>query len=212
METLIYFDKSSYERTITSYKLNIPLLQSVIDAYNSMQLPALNNDDFQRLFTETNDLIFDKMTAGETLHIAGLKLHKDKAFEILHKPDGYEAFANELENALKIIKQGNGNALSVLPQYIKNYYELDELGNVAVKASFIKQIEKQYKRYVTSDAANSVFQFANFVIDKCNELGLTAYAKHDPNGFGSFIEKIIEGGAGKELQIKAKGVLEYNNK
>ncbi len=131
-----------------------------------MGFAPLTVDEYSRLFKEKDELLFDKMTNGEEVSIAGLKVHKHKAIEILQKPQGYQEFMTCYESTLQLLASGNhlGNRLNA--STVIDQFELNEDGKVVIKQSFIEQLEKRVKKFATSEKAKKMYLLADGIIEK----------------------------------------------
>ncbi|MEP7317122.1 MAG: hypothetical protein ABI921_00215 [Panacibacter sp.] len=212
MELLIHFDEQKFSNAKNAYNNMLPFLQNAVDGFNEMALSPLSDTDFKKLFTNAEELVFEKMTGGQDVSIAGLKVDKIKAMEIIKKPDGYDVFMNILNGILHDLKHPVSSFIQgIQPVNIGEIYQLNNDGQVIVKETFIQVLEKRCKTFVTTDKAIKVFALCTTIIDKCNELDLMEMIQRNPNGFNGFIREVLQGGDGKPVEINKKGIVNNYN-
>lgn len=212
-DVLIYFDESGYIRDKDTYNRIGSILQGIISNYNALGFGNLVDSELVQLFNNPIEFIFDKMTGGEQVSIAGVEVHKEKAIDILKKPIGYEALIAQL-NEFKL--KGVGVELSITPRRvtgstIAGIYTIDLNGDIVLKASFDAQLKEQYKKYAKTERAKKMLEFAQSIIDKADELEITDLLKRNPNGPWHTIKHIVNGGDGKDIALNVDGIMIYNN-
>lgn len=216
MNVLFYFDEEKFNWKSSLYSGVIPDMQNIVSAYNGLGLAALTNDDLKDLLFNTETLVFNKMTGGQPLSIAGLTVDVHKAMELIAKPIGYAVLIQKVSYLLDAVKQQN-----VFP-YIElrmgvyelgNNYELDNTGAIILKASFLASLTNSYNSYLTTDKASNVNDFAQAIITSYNTLGMSNIL-NNPNGIGRAIEELFEPETRQNrgtLILSRSGILKYNN-
>ena len=211
MSKTIHFDEAKHNDQKQQFKELLNHVQSSIDCYNKLGYSKLNNEEVQKLFTDTEELIFDKMTEGKETSIAGLELHKHKALEMFKKPVGYEELIQSVKSTNDTLLNHLYSIVKISKNEISYYFILDENGVVDFTEKFLSSLEARHTFKATSEKAKLVLEFAQIVIDKANELGIVGIANKNPNGFGRFISDIIECDHNKEPKLNIKGIMQYNN-
>ncbi len=211
MDILIHFNEQAFKNDVQANTRAVPYLQNLVEVYNALGLEKLKPKEFSRLLLNTEELIFDKLTGGKEVSIAGIKVHKKKALEILQKPDGYEALLIAVNEVLETFKSGvPGSAIVLNSSSISHRFDVDENANIILKQSYIDELERGHKRYAKSDKAKKLYEFANAIIKTCEDHGVMEMINHNPNGIVGAIRDILEGGGGKPLTIRTQGILNLN--
>lgn len=84
MKKLIHFREWQYKQTLYILSATAERLNVFIKAYDSLSLePLLDNNKFVKLFTESEELLFDKMTKGSNLSLVRPYLIKPKFLILL---------------------------------------------------------------------------------------------------------------------------------
>lgn len=170
MNTLIFFDESTYENEKADIKYFIPEIQKVVDAYNLLELEPLKSTELQMLFLQTDEFIFDKMTGKEPLLVNGMEVHKHEAIKLLKKPLGYENLILLISQFKEKITDGNQHRnLKITLTQLNIAYELNSNGEVIFKASKDEELQRINKKYATTPIAEKLFKLANLIIDECKE-------------------------------------------
>lgn len=205
------FDEYEYNILRDQYNSVGEQLQNVIIDYNVLGLPPLTSDEFVKLIEKPQDLVFDKMTNGEPVSIAGLKVDKTKAIEILQKPVGYQMLIDRVESI-----QRNGlfdrQTSNKLVQYkaVKEWFELKE-GNVIIKESADKVLKERFQSFAETDNAKNMLAFATGILALSDSCGVTELLNANPDGIWMVVKHIIKGGEGKPFQIDIKMISRYND-
>jgi hypothetical protein len=209
-QVLIAFDESSYHGQVASFEAAAELIQEVVEQYGTLNLPALTTQELYLLFLSPVDLVFDKMTAGQPLSIAGLEVHKEKAIELLKKPEGYEAFLVKVAEVSKKLLAENypPSNIQLNARTLKTIFELNDNGTVVLKESLRESIERGNKKFANTDAAKSMFEFATSVMAKYKELEID---KLHPGKPMEDIIRIVFDDYSSGPALKISGITYYNS-
>lgn len=170
MDTLIFFDERRYRDEKTVFEYFIPEIQKVVDAYNSLELEPLKSTELEMLFVQTDEFIFDKMTAKQPLLLNGMKVNRHEAIKLLKKPDGYEDLILLISRVRAKIDGGNQHQyLKTTLTQLNSSYELNNNSEVIFKASKDEELQRLNKKYATTAIAKKLFDLANLIIDECKE-------------------------------------------
>lgn len=211
MDLLIHFDESGFQNTKNAFEQKAAIVQNVISVYDSLGLPKLEKRELVLMFQKPEELVFDKMTGGQDVSIAGLKVDKLKAMDILKKPDSYDSFLLAVKEALlQLSIQESPFERSVTITTIEHYFQLNDAGKVELTQAGLSGIERGYKRFASTDKAKKMYQLANGIIEKCKELEALDIIMRNPNGIVGVFKEILQGGDGKPLQIRVQGILNMN--
>lgn len=196
-DVLIHTNNNEVSGVTAMYQQYKAAAQTVLDAYNSMELDALTAQELPLLFTDTKSLIFDKVTGGE-VSISGVKLDKSKAIEIIAKPTGYDELLASIdqfgEKCIVGFTDPYGNAsLRTRKEQVAQFVTIDGNGVLVYTAYTQNQISKAGKYYAKSDRAKAEYEFAQAVANKFFELGLDRYCgQEDKMGLHTTVGDAIE--------------------
>ena len=146
-----------------------------------------------------------KCGSQEEVSIAGLKVHKHKALEILQKPTGCTEFIACLNNAIhQLSSVGDHNSRPLKVDALISYFELSETGTVVIKETFLKQLENSNKKFAKSETAKKVHELATMIIAKCEDPVIMKVLKHYPGGVGLFINSLFDNYEGKPPDFRSE--------
>lgn len=207
---LIHFDESGYDNKKAEFETIATALQQAVTAYNTLGLADLATSDLSNLFLKTEELIFDKMTDGEPVSIAGLQVDKVKAMEILMKPSGYENLLATIESLKASLQNGpyNGIRIQLTKAFIETNYELDE-GNIVFKSSANTALENTFKHYATTPLAKKMYVLAQAILEGIDDLGLNDGFKTIPDKYNPF-KHVFAQDYNTNMAIDWKAINKYN--
>lgn len=142
-------------------------VQNVLDKYNALGLPQLTADEFDRLFTDTEVLIFDKITGGD-MHLAGtngtaLAVNKKQALNMLDKPAGFDALMYAVNNITEAIKANEGDNMqfgaTVNREGVAKAFKVDENGNLQYETHIQERIDNAGKCFCTTEQGAAILAF-----------------------------------------------------
>ena len=211
MKQLLSFDEQNYLEQKGVYE-NISLnIQECISSFNALEIGNIYPKDFLKLLTDPVGLAYDKITNGEEISIAGLKINKQKAMDIIEKPIGYDAFLNSVRLAVDSFK--NHGYTDIQPINLNNIlsiYEIDESGNVQVTEKMDENLKERNKKYATSDNSKKLFEIVKRFLEDVEKNEVTNIFLSNPNGPGRVLNEFIEITRDKKLSINISGVMRYN--
>lgn len=216
MKVLVLDEKDKFLEIKGNYDKIAKRLQVVLGAYLNLGLPALSIGEFSQLFTNLELTILNKMTNGQDVVLMGFKVKKEKAFEFIEKPRGYEALVNAVNKALVDFNQLYSigirtNGFSFVASQIEGIFEITN-NNVKVRKSAINEAEERFKHYAETGEAIEVNSFVNDVIEAYKKYNI-ANKIQVSNGFFAFLQNVIEhdhSSNQKGIKARVGGILEYN--
>ena len=152
------FKEKRFNEEVEEHCLLIPIFKEVLNSYNSMGLPLLSDNEFKELFRQPQAVIFDKMTEGKPTDLGGFKIARNKAFELLDKPAGYELLITKIEAANSQLNYGWHLANTELKD-----------GDVVLKATLLEKLKERHTIYATNEHHLKAHNFAKAVIDSAIE-------------------------------------------
>lgn len=216
MKKLLSFQKFNYERQVGQLERLTERMYDVMVAYNTMQLSEITINDFKPLFSNPAEFVYDKITDGKDVSIAGLKIDKLKAMEIIHKPTGYAEFLSIADGIKKWLSaQLPSISFEKITSLNKLFdlYELDELGMIMIKKSVVDRIRLKNEIYAESELAKDVLNFAEKVCELLNENNLWKkassidYLRGDFKTFMQFLFKVDDK---KQVNINPDFIDKFN--
>lgn len=201
-KVLLTTDQRKLKENLDRLSTTLEDYNTILSAYNSMELPGLTKDDFISLVNDPSSFMLKKITGGVDLTLGGLKVHQSKAFDILEKPNGYDALVS-------IIDAGKKNT-----DFQRNLFAIDLIENEIVLAqSVIDNETESAKVYATSDEGIRIAEFIRGVVDKYNS---TFGENANPYRIKSMLDTIIlepsPAAAHPELFIDWKAIEPFANK
>lgn len=217
--TLISFDERNYKTAKEDFESKTSLLQQIVAAYNVLNLPALSTQEFYSLILNPTEVVFDKMTGGEPVSIAGLHVDKKKAFELLIKPTGYDALLSTIESVFAQLKTNFWlfKNTPVNKNNVSRFFELDSDGNVSMISALDEQVKEYYTYYATSDAAKQANDFVNAFIKIWYEYEVDKWGdRATVESVGYFIDELLGQDSSllsknNPIALKAEKIVKYND-
>ena len=206
----ISFDQQKFDTEMHRQNRIASIMQSVVLMFNGLGLPALTAEEFPSLFEDAECLVYDKMTNGQQVSIAGLTVHKHKAMELLIKPEGYE----RLIEFINSIKKDGFEAIAHTgdkPAPIGAYRSFELVnGVVTLKESELERWRNQFSIYAVSERAKRMLILMTSIVEKSIELGLADYFKSLPEGFKVAAANCLNGGYSNQFRVFGNAIANYN--
>ena len=152
------FREKQFNEEMETHSLLIPIFKEVLEAYNSMSLPALSDNEFKELFRQPQAVIYDKMTMSKPIEVEGIKIAKNKAFDLFEKPTGFENLIGKI-NAVNS-QQNSG-------WHLANTNLKD--GDVVLNSTVHEKLTERHTVYATNEHHLKAYNFAKGVIDSAIE-------------------------------------------
>lgn len=117
---LIQFDEAKCNSQTGNLQQFISFFKDAIDDFNSLGIGKFDNKNFSDLFLTPQEFLFDAFMKDRPLEVGGMKVSKEKLFELLEKPTGYFSLIANIQSLHEKIKK--------VPHYITHtgFYNLDE--------------------------------------------------------------------------------------
>ncbi len=192
---VLLFDNEQERSSLTAiYNSAKDDAQSVLNLYNGLGLTALTSAEFPRLFNDTPALIFDKLTGGNGLSISGIQVDKNKAIDIIVKPDGYAPLLAAIEaykGRAMAGYEGVNARQNIVVSRITDYFKLSA-GAVALSDVLVTQLANTGKYYTSTDKGIAHAAFAQAVVAAFFTTGVCHhYGTPSPNDCASRLKQII---------------------
>lgn len=196
-KVLLSFDESNFSIQKEGIENCLPEIQKAVNEFNAFGYEPLTNDELQRLFTETNDLFFDKITKGQPLSIGGLDIDKTKALEIIKKPTGFESLIKSIADATKALQDAATDyklqGLKIFSiRTIQSFVELNAENIVVVKSGVLDELKKLNELYAQTPVAIKLHELAVLVAEKCKDAEIANVLKSNPDGISKVIKSLFK--------------------
>ena len=196
---LLSFNENAYnaKKEAIEGKL-LPPVQGVVDNYNRIEFEEWEGStkrpllpgELSRLFSEPVELIFDKMTRGETVAILGMKVNKAEAIKILERPAGYDDLLSSIERCIASLRYDVDNITITLSK-VADWFELADSNTVTLVKARLDEISEHYKKYAKTDRAKRMLAFANEVAQAAKDCGIEGEIVNNPDGIGKVISLLF---------------------
>jgi len=151
---LIHFKEQEYSNKLSRYTFCIVHIKTLMNTFNELNLEKIEFNEVPALLKNPVAFVYDKMAQGQPAFLAGMPINKEKAMEILIKPDGYEALLKKVED---YIKYSNANAEA---KDIAENFEVNEKGEIVVKQKIVDSIKSDCEIRVESEYGQKVNELA----------------------------------------------------
>jgi hypothetical protein len=168
---LISFNEQLYKQKIAAFETYASIMQKVVETFAALTLPALTIIDLQSLFHDPVSMVFDKMTNGQPVSIAGLQVDKIKAMELLIKPGGYEELLDTVAESKKAIAHHQYDFARFNISSIADCFDMVD-GAILLKPLKEAELKESCNAYAKTDNAKKMLAFTQTIVDKANELGV----------------------------------------
>lgn len=211
---LMLFNEAGFNSEVSSYTNLAIHLQEIIELYQVLNFPTLNTEEFKQLISDPVCFVFDKLTGGQAVSIAGLSVNKHKAIEILEKPEGYELLIQKIDfykkKGFEFHSEIRGNVQKESLLTVAADFELVD-GELKLTEDKIEKIKKHFEVYATSQRAKKMYYFITSIISMAKELGFEDEFKGNPNGLGHVIRYTIGGDHANRFELSEKHISFYND-
>lgn len=193
-KVLIKFNETAFDDKKSIYDLLCNDVQNVVDTFKGLNVDLLPTE-LHNLFCNTDELLFDKLTVGKDITLAGLKVSKAKALEIIEKPLGYNTLITAIKQCLHNFSQHEGmlHNTKINAQSICDYFILNDEGVIVLNERFIKRLRESYSFYAITERAKNLVAFQNDLIDLIAKHNLTKVALYKEDAiYTEIIKQCLE--------------------
>ncbi len=213
----IYFNQINYNSELRSMEDSRDSCLSLIDKFKSLNIGEFKPAEFKQLLFSTENYLYEKTMAGQSLKVVGMTLEKKAFYEIIDKPIGYSQLVNETEKFVSMMQrrlQREGSSYDV-ESHLSRFLVFDENETLIVDQSSIDDLREKNTVCAYSEKAQLTYAFA-LELDKL-------FNKHDifnkvqkvytPGNLGTFITDIIEiDQTTQRCTIKLQGIKVFDNR
>lgn len=181
-------DKNANEANRQAWNEQKSKVQKVVDLYNKTGLATLQPGELQGLFTDTDNLLHDKLTGGEAVNVqaggSAIPLKRAAAMQFIDKPKEWDGLTHLIAATTDQLTKGatwDGKA-KVWPNTIAHCFVLDAAGKVQFSDATQANIESYGITNVISKTGANVAAFLEAVEKAYAESGLAddKFWKADP--------------------------------
>ncbi|WP_394758162.1 hypothetical protein [Flavobacterium sp.] len=168
VKVLLAKNQIGIDSAIQEYETHKNYFQDCVNKVLALGV-TMQENDLLLLFDNPKAYITDKLTAGETMQVGGLKLNKEKLFDLIEKPVG----TNELIERIELDKQKQDfNQFTI---WKANRFTITA-NLVSLNTESIEQIEKSFSLYITTQnqqtGLNKITELVQ-LINEINQLEVT---------------------------------------
>jgi hypothetical protein len=136
--------------------------QNYVNKVIALGLTVAEND-LNLLFENPKAYITDKLTAGENMQVGGLKLNKEKLFDLIEKPAGTNELIQSIEKDLM-----DSGIREYNIWHVKNF-EINE-NEVVVNPDHLEAINNRFSLFIESESQNQAYEKLQGIASLVNEL------------------------------------------
>lgn len=200
---LINFNEKQYDWNIETLEDFIPLLEKAIKDYNSLGIGEFLEKDFRSLFLAPKDFLKHAMMKDKPLEVGGMKVSKEKLWELLEKPPFYFSLIADIESIIERIKKVRRLGSSLPndfyddPGYFLDLFAFNKDGNIILPKKIKNEIKLQNETWISNNdtielylllkSLTEIFNKSNLILGavQTNIFGnldsfLREYLKFDP--------------------------------
>lgn len=148
-------------------------LQGYVNKVIALGINVAEND-LELLFSNPKAYITDKLTAGETMQVGGLKLDKEKLFDLIEKPTG----TNDLIES--IIKDNQNTSTREYHIWKINQFTVSS-DLVTIKQTALDHIQERNSLFVENENQKTGFEKLQQITQLINEINQLDGQKIDLN-------------------------------
>ncbi|QZL00103.1 hypothetical protein K5L04_10400 [Flavobacterium psychrophilum] len=159
---LISKNEGAISGELAQMKSHIDYFQGYINQVLALGLTVEKND-LQLLFENPKVYLTGKITHGESMQVGGLKLNKEKLFELLEKPQGTNEFIEKISKDLQN---------QSIVQYHIFKVELFEINaeRVVLKQIQLDHINKRFSLFIENETQQKAFNKLEQIAKLVNEI------------------------------------------
>jgi hypothetical protein len=136
--------------------------QSFVDRLKTIGVIAADND-LEQLVNSPKAYVTDKLTAGEEMKVGGLKLNKEKLFDLIDKPAGTNEIIKDIE------KDQSDKSIREYTHWLANRFTVTA-GVVEITAGTMDNIHARNSLFITSENQQQAFNKLTEFVDVVNQL------------------------------------------
>lgn len=183
-KTLIQKNTGAIDSEIHQLQTQKNYFQNYVNQLASIGI-AFDTNDLVLLFDAPKEFVTDKLTNSEQPTVGGLKLSKDKLFDLLEKPKGTEEIIASIEKDLQTQNIREFNIWKV------NSFEVSK-NCVEIKKAVLESIETKHSIFINNINQQKVFDNLNKVATLINEINRLDSMKIDLDIDLSDLFKIVD--------------------
>jgi hypothetical protein len=161
----VYFNQDAYGNIVQKHKQRIPFFQNIVDNYNKLGiLNQLQEDDLKELLEDPKLFLATKIMNGQEMTVGGLKISKDAFFDLIEKPENYNAFVSN------IVSETNSQENKQNYVWNHNYYYIKDGGKVEIKTDVINSLKESSTTFIKSKEQQTANELLKDIASKLTEL------------------------------------------
>ncbi len=158
-DLLINFDEKAYESKVEKLESFIPLFKNAIGIYNSFGISMFEPKDFNQLFLDTKNFIFEKTVGEKTISLNGIPISKSKLFDLVEKPKGYYILEEKIQQIDRIFQSKKTDFRFTGFNDLLRSFEFTTDDEIVLKQCFYDDFKREYETFVSSEKAKKMYHF-----------------------------------------------------
>ncbi|WP_395078122.1 hypothetical protein [Flavobacterium sp.] len=168
-KVLIFKDDSQIDREIRQLETHRKFFQKIVDNVQNLSIEVQGNEIVE-LFENPKAFTTDKLTKGEKMQVGGLKLNKEKLFDLIEKPDGLQEVIAEI-----LLANNDGSPLHWHLKHLNSFFV--ENGIVVTNPEYLQDLEREYSIFATTENQVKGFEKLTQIAKLVNEVNVLAHGR-----------------------------------
>lgn len=170
-ELLIHFDESKCKYHIEALENFIPdFFETAISKFNKLGIGTFKKENFSELFLTPKEFLFKQLMRDKPLNVAGMKVSKEKLFDLLEKPIGYFTLIAEIKTLQdKVNKLSPWILYSSNLEYFLSLFEFGADDKIQLTNEIKEEIKRKNEVYVSKESSKAMYKFLKSLEKLFNE-------------------------------------------
>lgn len=212
---LIHIDSEKQQTIINRLEALLPFYNNALKEYSKLNIDALSPDELPRLFNDTDILIFDKQLADKPMSLGGLSLNKEKAMELVEKPEGFIHLKTAVAVVYERTKEFNESSDYRIGSLALDKLQLNSKGEFEISFATLTDVKERCSYYASSERSQKLLSLVNAILKETEDPVLQKMILIDGDGLLGLIKKSFPdyNSSHKLEQLKVSGtkLVKFNN-
>lgn len=165
LQERIFTDQRAISLALSEISTAQQQFQKYVDMYNKItELEPLKENDLEGFIRTPKEFLVERLMTGKSLEVGGVTLSKDKLYDIMEKPEGFDDLVSELLK-LKTDRYTIQNSFIQL----KNLF-IKSGTAVEIRSGHINFLEKKHSIYLDSESKERAYELLRNISEGINEL------------------------------------------
>lgn len=157
---LLHFNERKFNEHLSTFEPALNALNLIYNgAFEVLHVTELSQKEFINLVNAPLETLFDILTQGKPVQIAGMELDKVKALELIKKPNGFDEFKSLIID------------FRSTPHHAHVFNNIKiENSQVVLTDEFLKQEKRAFEIWASTDDSINAYKFASGIIELANNI------------------------------------------